>query len=349
MWSGIATLVGKNKGHLRLNGCLALLLTWSLGEIPCGTTTREDDQIVSGIEVHQLNGKITQVVRGKANDATGQEINPHTPFLIASVSKVFVAVAMLTLVDGQKLSLDDPVKKFFPEAHSLWLTDHRGQPTIHQLLNHTSGIPDAYGEEPIEEALFRQKISFAELFAAIDQEQLAAPPGLAFDYSNTGYIILGEIIRRVTNLTYASYLQRTIFVPLAMQESQIGEPTLLPAALSYVIIGGKKHEYLHYFNIVEKHVDDTFTDGNIYSTAHDLLVWSEALFAGKLLSAKLQKMMFTDYGAGYGYGINIRKDKEEGQYLYDHEGEWLGYRALVRFQTKSRATSIKLENLTKEH
>ncbi len=275
---------------------------------------------------------------------TSRAITADTPFLIGSASKTFAAVAILTLVDQKLVTLTDPVRKYFPESPAAWLADPKGVPTIHHLLSHTSGIPEAYNEAIVEEKLFRDKLTFEQLFAAISHRSLIFSPGKKFAYSNTGYIILGEIIRRVSQQSYGEYLQQSMFAPLGMQQTTVGSPLANLAALSYVLIHGKSKEYQRYFEINEKHVDDTFVDGNIYSSANDLLLWMRALFSGKILSSASLQAMLTNHSSGYGYGINIKKELP-GTTIYDHEGEWIGYHALIRFIPKTTETYILLENL----
>lgn len=338
----LAILAQGNKGQLVL---LLVFLACSCGRSSRGKNYPDaQESFASGIILRKIAGEVSIETKGMANDAQAQEINQDTPFLIASASKTFVAVAILTLVDRQLLSLHDPVKKFFPEAQARWLDEKPGEPTIHQLLNHTSGIPDAYEDPTIDGQLFRNKLSFEQLFSAIADSPLRFAPASKFEYSNTGYIVLGEIIRRTCHSTYQEYLHGTLFTPLAMTHTSVG-PHREGFALPYILKGGKRREYVSYFKITEQHTDDTFTDGNIYASARDLLHWEEALFSGRLLSPQTQALMLTDYGSGYGYGINISVDEATGDTIYDHDGEWLGFRAVVRYIPNRQEAFISLENL----
>jgi CubicO group peptidase (beta-lactamase class C family) len=336
-----------NKGQLQ--GVYAAVFLLSLGSTlssadPLPPTT-DRKKLTSGIILRNIAGKTTLEIKGKADEKASRPITADTPFLIGSASKTFAAVAILTLVDKNLLALTDPVKKFFPDSTAKWLNDPKGTPTIHHLLNHTSGIPEAYNEPVVEENLFHHKLKFKQLFAAINHQPLRFAPGSSFEYANTGYIVLGEILRRVSASSYSSYLSKAMFTPLLMQQSSVGSPPHSLAALSYALIHGKHREYQEYFGITEKHVDDTFTDGNIYTSANDIFLWITALFSGKILSPDSLKAMLTNHGSGYGYGINIDKDERSGALVYDHDGEWIGYHALIQYTPAKSETFIKLENL----
>lgn len=151
---------------------------------------------------------------GKA-DNNERIIDENTPFILGSVSKTFTAMAIMQLVEEGKIELNSPVQKYIP-----WFTlsdsELSKKITIRQLLNHTSGLPR---EAPVELRLSKDDLTIEEFVRKQNNTEIINPVGLKFQYSNLGYIILGQVIQSVTGISYEEYIEQNIFEPLEMEHS----------------------------------------------------------------------------------------------------------------------------------
>jgi CubicO group peptidase (beta-lactamase class C family) len=140
---------------------------------------------------------------------------PDSPFLIASISKPVTVTAVMQLVDQGRLSLDDPVKKFFPEFHG----EGRERMTVRHLLNHTSGLPDMLPEN-VE--LRKRQAPLGEFLAATLRTSLLFPPGTRVSYQSMGILLAAAIVEQVSGQQLDTYLQDRVFGPLKMTHSSMG-------------------------------------------------------------------------------------------------------------------------------
>ncbi|WP_380279382.1 serine hydrolase domain-containing protein [Kitasatospora purpeofusca] len=252
-------------------------------------------------------------------------------FRIGSVTKTFVSTVVLQLVDEGKLRLDEPVERYLPGV-----VPNGGAITLRQLLNHTSGLYD-YLQDPRflyqDEASLRAFLaqgrwttwSPAELIDAGVKGTPYFPPGQGWHYSNTNYILIGEVIRKVTGRNWQSEVDRRIVRPLHLDE------TTFPGARPG-IPGPHAHGYVQ---LPEGPADVTLINpsfgdaaGNGISTTADLNRFHAALFGGRLLSAARLAEMTTAVpapmiGAHYGLGL-IRYDLPCGE-VWGHTGGIPGY------------------------
>lgn len=222
---------------------------------------------------------------------------PDTKFPIESVSKQFTATAIMMLVDGVKISLDDSILKYYPEGPATWRNI-----TIRHLLTHSSGFKDRPG-------LFESRGDF---YRAIQNDSLGFEPGTGFRYSNAGYSLLAEVVKRVSATPYEDFLAKRIFGPLRMRNTGFGE---IPANLvkGYVRVDGElRVSKLQRSDIIAAGA------GGIYSTVDDMLLWSLAQGSDRLLSSQSRAGMFTDYGFDYGFGV--RFSPKFGRKLIWHTG-----------------------------
>ena len=178
----------------------------------------------------QYNGSIVVAKRGKvlyrnafgeANEQTHQPFTPETPSCLASVSKQFTAMAVMMLAEEKKLAWDDPVAKYLPEV-----SRYADGITLRQLLNHTSGIPDV-GDLGID----HPGLTNAEVLKALATTSSSPPskPGEKYRYSNTGYILLGLVVERVSGKPLGDFLEQRVFRPLGMRHTSAGHPARPPA------------------------------------------------------------------------------------------------------------------------
>jgi CubicO group peptidase (beta-lactamase class C family) len=225
---------------------------------------------------------------------------------------------MLQVEDG-KLSLADPLTRFFPQAPKTW-----GSINVRHLLTHTSGIPGYvdgmldYRKDYTEEELSRFAFSLEPEF----------PAGARWNYSDTGYVLLGIIVRKVSGAFYGDVLAERVFKPLGMTTARvISEADLVPnRAAGYRLVGGaiKNQEW------VSPSLNTT-ADGALYLTVRDLIAWDAAVRARALLTPESWRHMLTpvqlNSGKTYPHGFGWELDERGGQPLQGHTGSWQGFQA----------------------
>ena len=237
---------------------------------------------------------------------------PQTKFRLGSITKQFTATAILLLAQQGKLSLEDLASKHVENCPDAWKPV-----TIHHLLTHTSGIPSFTGL-PGYRAAQPLPSPPAKTLELVRDMPLEFAPGEKFAYSNSGYVLLGQIIENVSGQSYAEFVRQNIFEPLAMLDSGYDDPKkILPhRAAGYRI--GDTPTNAAYLDMTIPHAA-----GALYSTALDLHRWSRALDAGKLLPPEAATKMFTPVKEKYGYGWFI--DQQFGRKRVYHGGGINGF------------------------
>ncbi|WP_306028049.1 serine hydrolase [Stappia sp. MMSF_3263] len=221
-----------------------------------------------------------------AADTDGRPIGDRTSFNLASVSKQMTAFAILLLEHEGKLSTGDLLTRHIPELH------RHGKVTINHLLEHTSGLPDY----ALDKALARRLEATAMLLTPDGLiDWLAAyprapdfAPGEREDYVNSNYVLLAEIVARVSGLSFADFMRTRVFTPLGMRHSAVIDRREKEALLSDRAFGFRKR-FLHAGRPVRfdlTPLDGLAGDGNIYASAGDLVIWDQALRQGTLLPAE---------------------------------------------------------------
>ncbi|MGV6831347.1 MAG: serine hydrolase [bacterium] len=266
------------------------------------------------------NGKaIYSNAFGKANLELDVPMTTKNVFELASITKQFTAVAILMLEEQGKLSVNDPITKFISDYPT------QGKKiTIHQLLNHTSGIKSYTSMENLE-GMARQDMSVTELINYFKNEPMDFDPGEAFAYNNSGYILLGHIIEIITNDTYENFIENQIFKPLAMTNSRYGSKSEF---INYRASGYQQNE-TGYENANYISMDIPYAAGSLMSTVEDMLKWQNALRNNTLIKStslekaingsKLNNGEEIDYGYGLG-ALNFRGSKG-----YAHSGGIFGF------------------------
>ncbi len=240
-------------------------------------------------------------------------VKPETLFQSGSVGKQFTATAVMMLVEEGKISLDDSITKYFPEAPA---TLEAG--TVRHLLSHTGGFTDYPKDFD-----FRKDRGEDELLKIVEAIPLAFPPGTNWSYSNLGYLTLGILIHRVTGTFYGDVLQERIFRPLGMQTTRIiSEADIIPnRSAGYRLVKGelKNQEWV-------SPVLNTTADGSLYFSILDLAKWDAALYTERLLKRSSLDQMWTvvklnngqPNSGDYGFGWEITNS--HGHRLIDHGG-----------------------------
>lgn len=232
-------------------------------------------------------------------------------------------------------------------------------------MNHTSGIPDAYNQPLLQNKLYQKPIALKDFFKALKGKRLISKPGTVFAYSNTNYVLLGEIIRRASGLRFSDYMAQTFFKPFNLNSTTAGVSVTTAApsrvtdtpqttekdliaqniALCYLPVSGERQNYLEAQGITELHMQEFMADGNIVTTSEEIQQWTRLLMSGKLISKKsLQKMLTpASPASNYGYAWFIERDSENRLY-YEHGGEWLGYQSHIRHYPELDLTITWISN-----
>jgi len=256
--------------------------------------------------------------------------SPTTKFQIASLTKQFTAACIFLLEERGKLDVNDPVRKYLPDAPTAWKDI-----TIYNLLTHTSGIPNAYDGI----TSWRQTKTPEQLVAAFRNKPLDFQPGAEYRYSNAGYYLLGYLIEKISGQSYGSFLQQNIFRPLAMHDSGYDSNSeIIQHRASGYHLGQSGPENSDYYDVSLR-----FSAGGIYSTTEDLLRWEQGLFGGKLLSAASLKKMTTPFKDDYACGLAV--SDIDGHRAIDHGGGMDGFNSDMVYYPDDKLTVIVISNL----
>ncbi len=294
-----------------------------------------DPGVFAGAVLVAQDGKpVFRKAFGLANREWDVANTPQTRFRLGSITKQFTAVAILQLAEQGKLSIDDPISKYYPEAPAAWAPI-----TLKHLLTHTSGIP-SYTAIP---AFFAQKarldLTPDGIVALTRDKPLEFTPGSKYAYDNTGYVLLGYVIEKVSGQTYAAYLHDQIFAPLGMKDSgyDVSATVLAGRAAGYSMAGGtaRNADYLA--------MTLPYAAGSLYSTVDDLLVWDQALHAGKVIGPASVAAMFTDYGFKYGFGQGV--SVQNGHRTWSHSGGINGFSTMLTHLPDDGVTVVVLSNI----
>jgi D-alanyl-D-alanine carboxypeptidase len=292
------------------------------------------DLFSGSILVAQHGKPIFRKAFGPANREWDVPNTLDTKFRIGSVTKQFTAAAILQLAEQGKLKLDDPISEYYADAPLSWK-----KITIRHLLTHTSGIPSYTALPEFFTKLSRADRTPQEIIKLTQDLPLEFEPGTAFTYDNTGYILLGYVIEKVTGHSYSQYLKDNIFDPLGMNSTGYDSAgAIIPRRASGYALHDDRWDNAAYFAM-----SLPFAAGALYSTVDDLLRWEEALSGGKVISAGSLQAMFTDYGHTYGFGWMI--SNRFGRRLRMHTGGINGFRSTVDIYPDEDLTIIILSNI----
>jgi len=291
---------------------------------------------------------------GLANLESKNPIGPDTTFLLGSVTKQFTAMAIMMLAERGNLRYENPLSKFFPE-----FPPYARKITIRHLLNHMAGFPE-YDDLFLESGKLdkdyprsaKTKPSNFEptakdalaILAQVKAPRFAA--GEKWEYSNSGYVILAQIVEKVSGQSFSQFLRQNIFTPLGMKRSLLYDetrPKIQNVATSYTLKDG-----------VYKDIDYTpqnaiYGEDNIYTTVEDMYKWDQALYTEKLVKAATLKEAFTPGKLNDGeiteYGFGWRLRKFLGLNTVAHGGSWVGFRTHILRFPDQHFTVVVLANL----
>lgn len=285
------------------------------------------------------NGKIDYVKGyGYSNLEHNVPVKAETIFQAGSVGKQFTSFAVMLLVQDGRMSLEDKLTKYFPDAPLGW-----DSITVRHLLNHTSGFGDYSNiydrrADYTEDSLYRYFKKRPLLFKAGDKQR----------YSNMGYATLGFIISKVAGKFYGDFLKERVFVPLGMTTARIiSEEDIVPnRAAGYRMVNDnlKNQEWV-------SPSANTTADGSMYVSVLDMVKWEAGLNAGKLLKKEYYDMMWapTKLNDGtienYGFGWSI--DSLYGKRILQHNGSWQGFECTIKRYPEKEMAVVVFANLSK--
>ncbi len=257
-------------------------------------------QQIPGLSVAILRGDSVLLARGYGFSNLEHRVpaSDSTIYQSGSLGKQFTGTAVGMLAQQGRLHLDDKITKWLPEGKGVW-----DSITVRQLLTHTSGIPD-YTDSLID---LRKDYTEEELVRLASSQPPDFPPGQSWSYSNTGYLLLGVLIHRVTGRFYGDVLHQLLFSPLGMRTRIISEADIIPnRSAGYRLVQNelKNQEW------VSPSLNTT-ADGSLYLTVNDVAKWAVALKRGRMPNARVLEEAWTpvrlnDGGAfPYGFGWSL--------------------------------------------
>jgi D-alanyl-D-alanine carboxypeptidase len=275
---------------------------------------------------------------GLASLELGVPIRPEMVFRVGSLTKQFVAMAVLELAGQGKLALDDDVGRYLPAY-----PEHGRPITIENLLTHTSGIK-SYTEMPGWDRWWREGLSVRQLVDRFKDQPPDFAPGEGWRYDNSGYILLGEIVEKVTGTPVGDWVMEHLLRPLGLAHTFWGDgERALPGRVS-----GYQGTAGHYIAIEHLILPHPYADGALLSSVDDLALWDRALTEGKLVRRDLLDRMLTPYrlrdgrSTNYGYGWEIWR--YEGHRVEEHDGIVNGFRAEILRMPEDRLLVVVLSN-----
>ncbi len=235
---------------------------------------------------------------GMADLELGVPIEPDMVFRLGSITKQFTAAGILLLAQEGRLRLQDEITRFLPD----YPTKGR-KVTVEHLLTHTSGI-QSYTDMPEWLPLWRKDLTLKELIDLFKDKPMRFEPGERWEYNNSGYILLGAIIEKVSGMTYEAFVDSRIFRPLGMKRSTYGSAErIIPRRVPGYQMGKGGFVNAPYLSMTQP-----YAAGSLLSTVDDLAVWSDAVFGGRLVGEEWLRKAHTPYklvngeSTGYGYG-----------------------------------------------
>ncbi|WP_299524329.1 serine hydrolase [Winogradskyella sp.] len=278
----------------------------------------EDDMPGATILVAKDGKAIYRKAVGKSNLEMDIDMIPENVFMLASITKQFTAVAILMLEEQGKLSLNDPITKFIPDYPTLGKTI-----TVHQLLNHTSGIKSYTGIGDLVKVARHDK-TLDELIDYFKNEPMDFDPGEAFRYNNSGYVLLGKIIEVISGDAYEEFLKKNIFDRLGMTNTRYGSNRELikNRAMPY------EQNENGYVNASYLSMSLPHAAGALVSTIDDMLKWQNALTNHTLISAATFSKAINgselNNGEHITYGYGLGEMTLKGSKGYTHSGGIFG-------------------------
>ena len=321
---------------------ILLLFTYAVtGCNHAQVTTAGLDSLVSAYaRNNSFNGSVLVAQKGKIllekgygfqNKKDSVHNSANTIYQIGSITKQFTSAIILQLVEKQKMSLQDKLSKFFPDYP-------KGDSiTVEHLLTHTAGIYNYTNDGHFMSTASERPITRDSLLYLFKYKPLDFSPGTKWSYSNSGYILLGVIIEKVTGKSYFQVVRENIFEPLDMRHTGFDFTNLHDANKAI----GYSSDFSKPVGIVDSSV--SFAAGAIYTTVGDLYKWDQALYGNRIVSQALLEKAFTAYKSDYGYGWQILTTYNKK--VTEHGGGITGFVSFILRVPEDQLCIILLSNL----
>ena len=287
-----------------------------------------DDYAQAEFKIKDFNGTVLVMQKGKAiyKKAFGladREWNVantvNTKYRIGSVTKQFTAACILQLAEQGKLTLDDKLSKYIPNYS-------KGDSiTIHMLLNHTSGIKN-YTDLPEFWPKSILPLSQDSMIAMFKNKPLDFSPGSKWNYSNSGYFLLGVIVEKASGKKFDDYLMENVLKKAGLQNTAMDN---IDSVLLHRAKGYSKNQQGIWEHAMLISMEGPYSAGAMFSTVDDLYSWTKALTTNKIITATSLKKMTTPYLNHYGYGIGI--DSLKTHHRISHSGGIPGFVSYLAF------------------
>lgn len=299
-----------------------------------------DKYMQAQVNVNEFSGDVLvaqkeKIIYEKAFGLANKEWNiPNTietKFRIGSITKQFTAAAILQLAEKGKLNLEDNLNKYFPDFPK------GDSVTIHMLLNHTSGIK-SFTSLPNFSSLQTLPYSKDSVVAVFKNQPYDFSPGTSWNYSNSGYFLLGYIIEKASGQSYSTYVYENEIKKAGLKNTAVNQldSILMYRASGYdkTPAGWKNAEYIS--------MEFPYSAGALFSTVEDLYAWEKALYEGKIISQVMVIKMTTPYLHQYGYGLGI--DSFQNHKRIGHSGGIPGFQSYSGYYPSDDVSIIVLSN-----
>jgi len=308
--------------------------------LSCAQKPSQFDSIVQHFDTANLfHGTVLVAKDGKivlnkgygiADAVSKRMLEANTPLQIGSITKQFTAVAILQLQEAGKLSVQDKIIKFFPEVAN------GNKITIHNLLTHTSGLYNYTRDSVFWLHEVDQSFSHEKMISRFATKPLDFEPGTKYSYSNSGYLLLGYIIEKVSGQSYEQYIRKNIFQPLGMNSSGFDFGKAPNRAYGYYDNGTA------FIKAILVDSTGAHAAGAIYSTTEDIYKWVQAIHQKKLLKEESWKAGFTPFKGNYAYGFIVDSTKSNKRIW--HNGGIHGFVSHMEYFPQTNSAVILLSN-----
>ncbi len=343
--------MNKHVRHLRKPAVALALALFAAGTAAAASIDRSvlHDQIAAALKARGLVGLNAAVVEngttvlaegfGVKSLETGQPVTADTMFAIGSITKQFTAACVLLLAEDGKLAVTDKVAKYYPDL------TRAAAITLLDLMNHVSGYPDYYPLDFVDRPMARPTPS-DEVIRRFATRPLDFEPGSRYSYSNTGYLILGRVIEKVSGESYESFLARRILKPLGLTHTVYEPDPMSPGCAR----GHMSFWLGEPMAVPLEGKGWVAAAGALFSTPADLAAWDLALIGGRVLKAESFKLMTTprrlNDGSLSNYGCGLAVGERGGTVVLSHSGAVNGFYALNVVVPATRSAAVLFSNLS---
>jgi len=325
-----------------------LSIPWSMqrAKEPASVISNIEDLVRDTMNREKIPGVALAVIKegevllakgfGVANIETNAPVTIKSMFQSGSLGKQFTSAGIMALVEDGLIDLDDSITKYISEAPKEWRPI-----TIRHLLTHSSGIPD-YTSEKFDYSKNYTEEDLVKMASELDLEFTA---GKRWNYSNTGYVMLGVVMSRITGKPYWEFLRERIFTPAGMSTIRINtESDIVPHRARGYLPTNEGWQHAGYV----APVTNTTADGSMLLNLEDMIAWNDVVTNRRILNKKswdlILSPMTLNSGKNYSYGFGWFIDVIGGQTVYQHGGTWQGFTSQFYRFTGDNIAVILLTN-----